>query len=69
MKLKTVTKRSIDILMLLLLPVLMAEILTGQWLHEWIGTGMVVLFILHHILNFWLDDNCPYHICLPSTSV
>ncbi len=29
----------------------MAEILTGQEAHEWLGCGMVLLFILHHILN------------------
>ena len=57
MKQKALIKRIIDAAMLLLLPVLMAEILTGQWLHEWLGTGMVVLFILHHILNFgWMRN-------------
>jgi len=51
-KRKAFIKRSIDAAMLLLLPVLMAEILTGQQAHEWLGSGMVLLFVLHHILNF-----------------
>lgn len=57
MKRKQVIKRIIDMAMLLLLPVLMAEILTGQRAHEWLGTGMVLLFVLHHILNFgWVRN-------------
>ena len=38
--------------MIILLPLLMAEMLIGQQLHEWLGTGMLALFIAHHILNF-----------------
>lgn len=34
-----------------LLPILMAEILTGQEFHEWIGVVMAVLLILHHRLE------------------
>ncbi len=49
---RTLVKRAVDAAMLLLLPVLMAEILTGQEAHEWLGCGMVLLFILHHVLNF-----------------
>ncbi len=57
MKLKAIIKRILDVAMILLLPVLMAEILTGQQAHEWLGTGMVLLFILHHILNFgWMRN-------------
>ena len=37
--------------MIVLLPLLMAEILIGQELHEWLGTVMTVLFVLHHLLN------------------
>jgi len=50
-KRKAFIKRIIDAAMILLLPVLMAEILTGQQAHGWLGTGMVLLFVLHHILN------------------
>lgn len=50
-------KRIIDVVMLLLLPILMAEILTGQQFHEWVGTGMLLLFIVHHILNLaWIKN-------------
>lgn len=57
MKLKVIVKRIIDMFMLLMLPVLMAEILTGQQAHEWLGTSMVLLFLLHHILNFgWMRN-------------
>lgn len=33
-------KRIIDLMMIFLLPVLMAEILTGQEVHEWLGVGI-----------------------------
>ena len=44
-------KISIDIVMVCLLPMLMAYSLIGEKFHEIIGTGMFVLFIVHHILN------------------
>ena len=50
MKKKTV-KTIIDILMTAALPVLMAYSLVGETLHEIVGTAMLALFILHHILN------------------
>ncbi len=37
--------------MIVLLPLLMAEILIGQEIHEWLGTSMLVLFLAHHPLN------------------
>lgn len=46
-----------DVVMLILLPLLMAEMLTGQMAHEWLGTGIVILFIVHHLLNIgWLKN-------------
>ena len=48
---KQIRKRIVDLAMIVLLPLLMAEILIGQEIHEWLGTGMLVLFIVHHILN------------------
>lgn len=48
---KRAVRHGIDAVMLLLLPLLMAEVLTGQELHEWMGTAMAVLFLVHHILN------------------
>ena len=51
MKIKQALKRVIDLIMILLLPILMAEILTGQEAHEWLGVGMALCFILHLALN------------------
>ncbi len=42
----------VDIGMAVLLPLLMARHLTGEAAHEWIGAMMLVLFILHHALNY-----------------
>ena len=44
-------KTAIDFLMTVLLLFLMAYQITGQKLHEWFGTGMLVLFVIHNILN------------------
>ena len=44
-------KMGIDFLMTVLLFLLMSYQITGQKLHEWFGTGMLVLFLLHNILN------------------
>lgn len=44
-------RMSIDILMMLLLPLLMAYSLIGEDLHEVLGIIMSLLFIGHHILN------------------
>lgn len=51
MKLKAVIKLSVDILMTLVLLFLMGYHLWGEALHEWVGAGMLLLFIAHHILN------------------
>lgn len=40
-----------DLCMLLLLPVLMAYSLVGEAAHEWLGTALFSLFLLHHGLN------------------
>lgn len=54
---KLICKIIVDILMLATMPVLMAYMLAGEVLHEWLGTGILVLFILHHILNFhWIKN-------------
>ena len=45
------TKMCIDILMTVLLYFLMARQLTGNTAHEWLGAGMFLLWIIHHILN------------------
>ncbi len=41
----------VDLGMVLLLPLLMAYSLVGEVAHEYLGIGMFVLFIAHHILN------------------
>lgn len=51
MKLKTAVKLSVDILMTLSLLFLMGYHFWGEALHEWVGAGMFILFIAHHILN------------------
>ncbi len=47
MKIKT----SIDILMTISLLLLMSYGLLGEEWHEWIGVGMFLLFVVHHVLN------------------
>ncbi|MGI5896395.1 MAG: DUF4405 domain-containing protein [Oscillospiraceae bacterium] len=51
MKPKVVIKLAVDILMTLALLFLMGYHLWGEALHEWVGAGMLLLFIVHHILN------------------
>lgn len=51
MKPKVKVKMGLDALMTVLLLCLMAYQITGQKLHEWFGTGMLVLFIAHNLLN------------------
>ena len=51
MKPKAIVKIVTDIAMTVLLLLLMSFELIGSTAHEWIGAGMLVLFILHHILN------------------
>ena len=50
-KSKQIGKRIVDLAMIVLLPFLMAEILIGQEIHEWLGVGMLALFLAHHFLN------------------
>lgn len=59
MKPKALIKLSIDILMTLALLFLMGYHLWGEILHEWVGAGMLLFFIAHHILNGQLAQN-PY---------
>ncbi len=50
-KMKSVIKRTVDIVLTVLLLFLMAFQVTGDKLHEWLGIGMTALLILHHLLN------------------
>ena len=51
MKPKNAIKLSVDILMTLALLFLMGYQFWGEAAHEWLGAGMFLLFIAHHILN------------------
>ena len=51
MKPKTILKLTIDVFMTLALLFLMGYQVWGEAAHEWIGSGMFLLFIAHHILN------------------
>ena len=51
MQTKSVIKRVVDVVLTALLLFLMAYQVTGEVLHEWLGIGMTVTLILHHILN------------------
>ena len=42
----------VDFFMTILLLLLMAFQITGQEFHEWLGAGMLVLFLVHNILNY-----------------
>lgn len=51
MKPKMIIKMSVDLGMTVLMVFLMTYELIGQGTHEWLGVGMYVLFIVHHVLN------------------
>ncbi len=51
MKPKLILKIFVDTAMTAVLLLLMAYSLVGESAHEWLGVGIFVLFILHHILN------------------
>ncbi len=51
MKPRVIFKVALDVLMTLGLLFLMGYQFWGDVAHEWIGAGMFLLFILHHILN------------------
>ena len=51
MKRDAALKIATDFCMTAVLIILMAYELVGQAVHEWLGIGMFVLFILHHIWN------------------
>ena len=51
MKRKIIFKIVVDIGMTFVLLLLMAYQLIGEAAHEWLGIGMFVLLVIHHILN------------------
>lgn len=52
MKPKQCAKILVDVLMTVGLLILMGYHFWGDTAHEWVGAGMFVLFILHHVLNW-----------------
>ena len=57
MKLKQNVKIIIDIIITVVLFLLMAYSMAGEVIHEWLGIGIFVLFLLHHILNSqWIQN-------------
>ncbi len=57
MKTKRMLKTVIDAMMTIALLLLMAYERIGQAAHEWIGVGMFVLFVIHHVLNAGWSKN------------
>ena len=51
MKPKQILKILTDLSMTVLLLLLMAYSLVGEAAHEWLGVGIFLLFVLHHVLN------------------
>ncbi len=51
MKQETILKIVVDIEKTVMLLFLMTYELIGEAAHEWLGIGMFVLFIIHHILS------------------
>ena len=51
MKPKAAIKTAVDILMTLALLFLMGYQFWGDVAHEWVGAGMFLVFIVHHVLN------------------
>lgn len=51
MKRKMKLQIGTDCAMTVLLLILMAKQLTGETAHEWLGAGMFVLWVFHHVLN------------------
>lgn len=46
-----IVKKLVDVCMTVVLLCLMAYQVTGEALHEWLGVGMTLLLIVHHIFN------------------
>ncbi len=51
MKTKQIVKILTNVSMTVLLLLLMAYSIIGEAAHEWLGVGIFLLFVLHHILN------------------
>ena len=49
---KLIGKIVVDLAMTIILLILMAYFLIGEVIHECLGTAMMLLFFMHHFLNF-----------------
>ena len=59
MKPNMIARLTCDVLMTAALLLLMAYEMVGQAAHEWLGIGMFLLFLGHHILNIqWCKHIC-----------
>ena len=61
-------KIAVDAAMSVSMLLLMAYGIVGEAAHEWIGMGMFVLFVLHHILNRRLIKAVPQGATRPCAS-
>lgn len=64
MKPEIIAKICVDIGMTLALLLLMPYELVGQAAHEWLGIGIFILFIVHHILNGKWSRNILLGLCV-----
>ena len=53
MSVKAKWRMLVDSMMVVLIPLLMAYSLIGETAHEWLGVMMSLLFVGHHLLNFY----------------
>ena len=73
-KTTNIIKRIVDVVLTVLLLFLMAYQVTGDVLHEWLGIGMTVTLVLHHILNrkwykaVFKGKYSPYRIALTAVN-
>ncbi len=74
-KTESIIKRIVDVALTVLLLFLTAYQVTGEVLHEWLGIGMTVLLIVHHILNrkwykaVFKGKYSPYRIAMTAVNV
>lgn len=74
-KTESIIKRIVDVALTVLLLFLTAYQVTGEVLHEWLGIGMTVLLIGHHILNrkwykaVFKGKYSPYRIAMTAVNV
>ena len=63
MKASVKFKICVDLLMTAALYASMAYMLVGEEAHEWIGSGLALLFVLHNVLSQWLQYRSAAWLC------